>query len=136
MVDKRIDKVEPTATESLASLVMELHSMKGEVRDFNRKQRTRFFIIVAFFVAVALFAIGNFITNQNVQRVATIIADCIQTTGKCYQSSARRTGGAVKAISEDGKRNVIAANWCASKNLATLPLFEKCVDDAIKTLAE
>lgn len=136
MISKRIDNVEPNASESLASLVTELHTLKGDVRDFNRTQRTRFYIIVAFFVAVAIFGIGNFIVNQNVQRVAAQIADCIQTTGKCYQSGTRRAGGAAKFIADETKRNVIAANWCSGKNLATLALYETCVDDTLKELAK
>jgi hypothetical protein len=136
MVDKRIDKVEPSATESLANLVIELHNIKDEVRYFNQKNRSRFLITIVFVVVVALFGIGNLITNQNVRRVSDQIADCIKTTGKCYQSGSRRTGGAVKGIVDEAKLNTIASGWCQTQRPATLIDFRKCVDQARAVMAK
>lgn len=122
-------------TEPLVSLVEVMRSLQVDVNTYNRKQAQRFRWIGAALVLVLLVAIGAFFGYRQLAKLNATVADCIQTTGDCYKSGARRSGGAAVFITDQGKQNVIAANWCSAKNPQSLAEFSKCVDDALKELA-
>lgn len=134
MVDNRIDKIEIGATESLASLVLELQSLKTDVDDYNRVSEKRFTINLAAIVGVIALVIATIVVVYQVSTLTHQIGDCIQTNGKCYQSAQRKTGGAAKYITDIGQQQTIAANWCALQKPATLEAYKTCVTQTLAKL--
>lgn len=94
---------------------------------------TRQILIALLIVLIGLVVVVQFMILGNVQSTTDQLLDCTDPSGQCYQDGSRRQGEAVKNITNEQKRIVTIAAYCAKQpGNNTLEQIEDCVNKELK----
>ncbi len=88
-------------------------------------------ILVWIFVAIATgaFSLIMYYTLSEVQSQTKLLVDCTTPSGECYKNGDRRSSSVVKLISDNEKRIVTVAAFCAKQpQNVTLKEIEDCTN--------
>lgn len=99
--------------------------------DNNIKYYNTAKLLLGVLVSIVIIALVllQFIILFNVGKTADQIQDCLNISGSCYKNSTQRSGDAVKRISENQKRIVTVAAYCAKQpGNNTLQQIEDCTN--------
>lgn len=88
---------------------------------------------IAAAILVATFSITMFVSITEVRKQTNLLVSCTTPTGACYKSGDRRHSGAVQLITENQKRIVTAAAYCAKlPGNTTLAQIEDCTNKELQ----
>lgn len=98
-------------------------------QNINYYNWSKLLMVGAIMVFVTAFSVLMYYTLDEVQKQTSLLVDCTTPEGECYKNGDRRSGAAVKAISDAQKRIVTVAAYCAKQpGNETLKQIEDCTN--------